>query len=100
MFRNSVICLILAFLTAASASAKSIYGDRNTYAAIAYSPVTGKFAYSYNHYTRKGAEEEALKKCKAEGIPARSLGSRWILCAGDRPEQGVGDRLEVWRGSH
>ena len=67
MFRNAVICLILACLTAASASAKTIYGDHNTYAVIAYSPVTGKFAYSYNHYTRKGAEEEALKKCKADG---------------------------------
>ena len=66
IFRNSVTCVILACLTAASASAKRIYGDRNTFAAIAYSPVTGKFAYSCSHYTRKGAEEEALKKCKAE----------------------------------
>jgi serine/threonine-protein kinase len=40
--------------------------DRHSYAAIAYSPSTGKYGYSYDLRNRAAAERVALEKCGAE----------------------------------
>jgi hypothetical protein len=47
----------------AAARADSIAINENSYAAIAYSPSTGKIGYSYNKCCRHHAEEGALKAC-------------------------------------
>ncbi len=39
--------------------------DDDTYAAIAYSPATGKWGYAYDCDSRSSAEEAALSRCKA-----------------------------------
>jgi hypothetical protein len=36
-----------------------------SYAAIAYSPATGKYGYSYNYRSRSAAESAALRNCPA-----------------------------------
>ena len=38
----------------------------HSFAAIAYSPGTGKYAYAYDHRSRKAAEKAALEKCGAD----------------------------------
>src|SRR5579885_291466 len=38
----------------------------DTYAAIAYSPATGRIGYAYNAGSRLGAELAALRKCRAD----------------------------------
>ena len=43
-----------------------IYFDGDTYAAIAYSPATGRYGYAYNHGSRRSAENAALRHCKAD----------------------------------
>lgn len=35
-----------------------------SYAAIAYSPSTGEYAYAYNYGSRRAAEQAALARCK------------------------------------
>ena len=40
--------------------------DEDSYAAIAYSPATGKFAFSYNYGSRSSAEKAALKQLDKE----------------------------------
>ena len=40
--------------------------SHNSYAAIAYSPATGKYAYATDYRSRKAAEKAALKKCGAD----------------------------------
>jgi hypothetical protein len=45
--------------------AQAIDVSSDSYAAIAYSPSTGKYAYSYDRRSRKAAEKEALEKCGA-----------------------------------
>jgi hypothetical protein len=42
---------------------KTISISRGTYAAIAYSPATGKYGYSYNLHSRAAAEKAAMEKC-------------------------------------
>ena len=67
-----------------------IVDDDYMYAAIAYSPATGKYGYSWNCDTRGEAEQRALNACKADdarivcwvnnGFCALALGddkSRW-----------------------
>jgi uncharacterized low-complexity protein len=44
----------------------SIEISHNSYAAIAYSPGTGKYAYASDHRSRKAAEKAALGKCGAD----------------------------------
>jgi serine/threonine-protein kinase len=48
------------------ASDSTIEIDSRSYAAIAYSPATGKYGYSYDHRSRSNAEKAALEKCGAE----------------------------------
>jgi hypothetical protein len=43
-----------------------IYFEGDTFAAIAYSPSTGKFGYAYNYGSRWDAQKAALKRCKAK----------------------------------
>jgi serine/threonine-protein kinase len=52
----------VAHLVAAPASAHAA----DKYAAIAYSPSTGAFGYSYNFATRTSAEKVALAECKGD----------------------------------
>ena len=44
----------------------SIEISHNSYAAIAYSPATGKYAYASDYGSRKAAEKAALEKCGAD----------------------------------
>lgn len=48
------------------APADDVTIDSNSYAAIAFSPKTGKYGYAWNHSTRAGAEKAALSECKAD----------------------------------
>jgi serine/threonine-protein kinase len=50
-------------LMTAPAAAQTIDGTR--YAAIAFSPKTGKWGFGYNHPSRASAERAALNKCPA-----------------------------------
>lgn len=53
---------------------KTIHISGQSHAAIAYSPATGKFGYSYNLPSRRAAERMALQKCEADD--ARIVG--WV----------------------
>jgi hypothetical protein len=63
--------LVIALLAAASLPAafvgagenRSITISSDSYAAIAYSPTTGKYAYAYDRRSQAAAEREALEKC-------------------------------------
>jgi hypothetical protein len=64
-----VIALLAAasvFAAVARASDSTIEIDSRSFAAIAYSPATGKYGYAYNHRSRSAAEKAALEKCGAE----------------------------------
>lgn len=64
-----VIALLAAvgvFTTAARATASTIEINGHSFAAIAYSPATGKYGYAYNHRSRSAAEKAALDQCGAE----------------------------------
>jgi hypothetical protein len=64
-----VIALLAAvgvFTTVARASDSTIEIDSHSFAAIAYSPATGKYGYAYNYRSRSAAEKAALEKCDAE----------------------------------
>ena len=55
----------LALMVLLTVFARAIDVSSDSYAAIAYSPSTGKFAYAYDLRSRKAAEKEALEKCGA-----------------------------------
>jgi len=50
----------------APAPADDVKIDPDTYAAIAFSPKTGKYGYAWNYSTRAAAEKAALSECKAD----------------------------------
>ena len=50
------------------------FGNDDTYAAIAYSPATGKYGYANDCYSREIAERTALRYCVADD--ARIVG--WV----------------------
>lgn len=56
----------LVFSALACAQDRTIDFTGSSYAAIAYSPATGKFGYSYNLRSRAAADKVALEKCAAE----------------------------------
>jgi hypothetical protein len=60
-----ILALALASLLTVPAPARSdtIYFNGDTYAAIAYSPETGKWGYAYNCGSRGQAERMALSNC-------------------------------------
>lgn len=45
------------------ARAESLDVDSSSYAAVAYSPSTGEYTYSYNYGSRGSAERAALDRC-------------------------------------
>lgn len=55
-----------AFLGLGRTRADDVIFDGDTYAAIAYSPATGKYGYAYNFGSRASAEEAAVRNCKAD----------------------------------
>jgi hypothetical protein len=58
----SVVMLAIAGIANAGDN-KTISIRRGTFAAVAYSPSTGKYGYSYNLRSRAAAERTALEKC-------------------------------------
>jgi hypothetical protein len=54
--------------------------SRSSYAAIAYSPATGKYAYACDYRSRSGAETAALKKCGADDAQI-ACWVNWGFCA-------------------
>lgn len=58
----------------AAAGNQTIEINRYSFGAIAYSPSTGKFGYSYNYRNRATAEKVALQNCRA--ADARVVG--WV----------------------
>jgi hypothetical protein len=59
---------------------RTITISSDSYAAIAYSPTTGKYTYAYDLRSRSAAENVALEKC-GEDAP-RLLGEQRVLRAG------------------
>jgi hypothetical protein len=77
-------------LPAPAAATDVVVFDGDTYAAIAYSPSTGKWGYSYNYGSRWSAERAALSRC--EGKDARIVA--WVnngFCA-----LSLGDDKSAW----
>lgn len=87
----AVPVLALTALLAATPSAPAEDIDFDNYAAIAYSPSTGKFGYAWNYGTSWTAARRALAECKAPD--ARIVGSvnaGWVVLAvGDDNSYGV-----------
>ena len=81
------VATVLALVSGALACAEdhTIQISGHSYAAIAYSPATGKYGYSYDLRSRAAAEKVALEKCDAadarivtwvnKGFIALALGS-------------------------
>jgi uncharacterized protein DUF4189 len=59
----AIIFIGFAIAIAFAGENQTISISRGTYAAIAYSPSTGKYGYSYNLRSRAAAEKTALEKC-------------------------------------
>jgi hypothetical protein len=82
---------MLSLLSAVQVQAQQvIVYDGDTYAAIAYSPTTGKYGYAYNHGSRWAAQTAALRSCKADD--ARIV--TWVhngFCA-----LALGDDVSAW----
>ena len=60
ILRRIVLGLVV---MAATCAADTIQVGRNSVAAIAYSPATGKYGYAYNLRSRSAAEKAALADC-------------------------------------
>lgn len=68
------------------------FGKDDTYAAIAYSPKTGKYGYSQGCYSREIAEREARRHCPADDtqIVAWVCNGFCALAVGDDDTWGSG----------
>ena len=93
--RNALVLsvLTLAGLAVPAPRARAdVQIDFDTYAAVAYSPATGKYGYAWNHRSRHLAERAALSKCPA--ADARVVGwvkGGWlVLAVGDNNAYGAG----------
>jgi Domain of unknown function (DUF4189) len=64
--RRVILPLIGLAASFLAASAQAIDVSSDSYAAIAYSPSTGKIGYSYDRRSRAAAEDAALKDCGAD----------------------------------
>ncbi len=71
---GALLLLILSAVCVPAASAQSLDVDSSSYAAVAYSPSTGDYGYSYNYGSRWSAEKAALERCDAPD--ARIVG--WV----------------------
>jgi hypothetical protein len=93
--RNLLVLSLLTFAglnVSASAARAEVQIDFGTYAAVAYSPSTGKFGYAWNWRSRGKAEAVALANCKA--ADAKVVGwvkAGWlVLAVSDDNSYGVG----------
>jgi hypothetical protein len=68
------------------------YFATDAFAAIAYSPETGKYGYAHGYGTREISEQVALRNCKADDarIVASVLNGFCALAVGDDGAWGVG----------
>ena len=69
--RVLVIAVLIAVVSAFTGSVrggedKTIEISSDSYSAIAYSPATGKYGYSYDRRSRSAAEDGALRDCGAD----------------------------------
>ena len=66
--------------------------DFDTYAAVAYSPSTGKYGYAWNYGSRGAAERVALSKCteKDAKIVGWVKGGWLVLAIGEDNAYGMG----------
>ncbi len=62
---GALVLLACGAVFAPAASAQSLDVSSDSFAAVAYSPETGSFGYSYNHGSRWSAEQAALESCEA-----------------------------------
>ena len=71
MMRKTLLSVVAAIVvsafvpTPAQSAPNIIFFRGDTYAAIAYSPKTGKYGYAYGQSTRDIAEGVAKRRCKA-----------------------------------
>jgi hypothetical protein len=65
--RNTFVLSLLSILglLGSSTPAPAVEIDFDTYAAVAFSPSTGKYGYAWNYRSRSAAEQVALSQCKA-----------------------------------
>jgi hypothetical protein len=70
----------------------SAFDSPDNYAAIAYSPATGKYGYSYSHGTLASAQRDALARCGAADaqIVVWSRNSYCALAKGEDNAYGAG----------
>jgi hypothetical protein len=82
-------CLIALPLLALLANASLVLAD---YAAIAYSPSTRNYGYSYGYYSRADAETEALRRCSGDDkrIVVWAVNAWCALATGDSGAWGWG----------
>jgi serine/threonine-protein kinase len=66
--RTAFLAVVVSGILAAFVQAqdRTLEISRSSYAAIAYSPATGQYGYSYDYRSRKAAEKAALEKCGAD----------------------------------
>ncbi len=92
-FRRFIAALLMAALTALAGAAGYDFGDR--YAAVAYSPSTGKCGYAWNQASRRAAEAAAMSEVDARD--AKIVGwvtKGWlVLVVGGDFSYGVGWRF-------
>jgi uncharacterized protein DUF4189 len=86
----SALALVCVLTDTPRAGADEI--DFDTYAAIAYSPSTGKYGYAYNYGSRYAAERAALAHCpEADAEIVGWVKAGWLaLAIGDDNAYGVG----------
>jgi uncharacterized protein DUF4189 len=74
----ALTCFLAAIVHAQENTTMEI--SRSSYAAIAYSPATGKYAYASDYRSRPAAEKAALAKCGAEDAVI-ACWVNWGFCA-------------------
>ncbi len=91
----TVVAAVIAFTcapTPAQSAPNIIFFRGDTYAAIAYSPKTGKYGYAYGQSTRDMAEGIAKRRCKAADAKVVTwVHNGWCaLAIGENGTYGVG----------
>lgn len=92
-FKSLVLGLLaLVGLGAFERQAKAVDIDFDRYAAVAYSPTTGKFGYAWNWGSRSQAESVALQNCKADDakVVGWVKGGWLVLAVAEDKAYGVG----------
>jgi hypothetical protein len=65
-FLAGALTALFAAFVQAEEEHRTLEISRSSYAAIAYSPATGKYGYAYDYRSRKAAEKAALEQCGAD----------------------------------